>query len=130
LQIGRGEFEPETINEKDFTLEYYRYKPSIKDDISRADLVISHAGSGSVLEILEAEKHMIVVVNDTLMDNHQIELAKQMYKDGHLFYCSSSKLSGLLQSMDLSQLKPLEPGKPEVFGKFLDDLLGIAVKED
>jgi UDP-N-acetylglucosamine transferase subunit ALG13 len=43
-----------------------------------ADLVISHAGAGSVLEALHAHKSLLVVVNDSLMDNHQTELAHKM----------------------------------------------------
>lgn len=44
IQIGRGEFEPETCSTGQFTVEYYRYKESIAEDIKKASLVISHAG--------------------------------------------------------------------------------------
>ena len=44
LQIGRGVYEPESIDRKHFSLKYYRYKDSIAADIHRASLVISHAG--------------------------------------------------------------------------------------
>ena len=45
-------------------------------------------GAGSCLEVLEAGKPLVVVVNEKLMDNHQIELAQQLYNDGHLLYCT------------------------------------------
>ncbi|XP_074645268.1 UDP-N-acetylglucosamine transferase subunit ALG13-like isoform X2 [Tubulanus polymorphus] len=125
LQIGRGTYEPKSSIEEDFSLQFFRYKDSIKADIENASLVISHAGAGSVLETLEAGKHMIVVINEELMNNHQLELANQMYKDGHLYYCTCSELGDLMKSMDLSQLKPLKPGKPELFGKFLNNLMGV-----
>lgn len=44
IQIGRGSYEPESFRSKNFALEYYRYKESLKDDMSLASLIISHAG--------------------------------------------------------------------------------------
>lgn len=34
------------------TCESYRYKPTLQEDMQRADLVISHAGAGSIMEAL------------------------------------------------------------------------------
>ncbi|XP_044538784.1 UDP-N-acetylglucosamine transferase subunit ALG13 homolog, partial [Gracilinanus agilis] len=47
-------------------------------------------GAGSCLEALEEGKPLVVVVNEKLMDNHQLELARQLHKEGYLFYCSCS----------------------------------------
>ncbi|EDL14724.1 mCG8132, isoform CRA_b, partial [Mus musculus] len=102
-----------------------RYKDSLKEDLQQADLVISHAGAGSCLESLEKGKPLVVVVNEKLMNNHQFELAKQLHKEGHLFYCTCSTLPGLLQSMDLSTLKCYPPGQPEKFSAFLDKVVGL-----
>ncbi|XP_076309612.1 alg13 UDP-N-acetylglucosaminyltransferase subunit isoform X3 [Tachypleus tridentatus] len=88
IQIGKGYFQPVqdgTCVEP--VIEYYRYKESIENDIREASLVISHAGAGSVLETLRARKPLIVVINETLMGNHQMELAYQLFQDGHLYYC-------------------------------------------
>uniref|UniRef100_A0ABI7VUV9 UDP-N-acetylglucosamine transferase subunit ALG13 n=1 Tax=Felis catus TaxID=9685 RepID=A0ABI7VUV9_FELCA len=101
------------------------YKDSLKEDLEKADLVISHAGAGSCLETLENRKPLVVVINEKLMNNHQLELAKQLHKDGHLFYCTCSTLPGLLQSMDLSTLKCFPPGQPEKFSAFLDKVVGL-----
>ncbi|XP_070639830.1 UDP-N-acetylglucosamine transferase subunit ALG13 isoform X2 [Bos indicus] len=101
------------------------YKDSLKEDLQKADLVISHAGAGSCLETLEKRKPLIVVINERLMNNHQLELAKQLHKDGHLFYCTCSMLPGLLQSMDLSTLNCFPPGQPEKFSAFLDKVVGL-----
>lgn len=125
LQIGRGQVVPDVIHTQAFTLDVYRYKDSLQEDLQKADLVISHAGAGSCLETLENRKPLVVVINEKLMDNHQLELAKQLYKDGHLFYCTCSTLPGLLQSMDLSTLKCFPPGQPEKFSAFLDMVVGL-----
>ncbi|KAM4818583.1 LOW QUALITY PROTEIN: UDP-N-acetylglucosamine transferase subunit ALG13 [Thomomys bottae] len=92
LQIGRGTVVPKPFSTESFTLDVYRYKDSLKEDLQLADLVISHAGAGSCLETLEKGKPLVVVVNEKLMNNHQLELAKQLHKEGHLFYCTCSVL--------------------------------------
>ncbi|KAL8181125.1 UNVERIFIED_CONTAM: hypothetical protein K2H54_048105 [Gekko kuhli] len=122
LQIGRGTVVPDLVSTPAFTQEVYRYKNSLVKDIQEADLVISHAGAGSCLEVLEAGKPLLVVVNDKLMNNHQLELARQLHTDGHLFYCTCRTLIQTLQSMDLSTLKPFPPGQPEKFAAFLDKI--------
>ncbi|KAG8448242.1 hypothetical protein GDO86_015368 [Hymenochirus boettgeri] len=43
MQIGRGTAEPKPHPSKDFTIEFFRYKDSIAEDIRNADLIISHA---------------------------------------------------------------------------------------
>ncbi|CAK8697036.1 unnamed protein product [Clavelina lepadiformis] len=111
VQYGRGIYEVEEVSCSQFSVTGYRYKSSILDDIENADLVISHAGAGSCLEVLEARKPLIVVVNEKLMNNHQFELAKQFHQDGHLLYCTCSTLASTLKDMDLSSLKPLPPPK-------------------
>lgn len=45
LQTGAGEVTPcASSGVAGVKLQHYRYKPSIKQDIESADLVISHAG--------------------------------------------------------------------------------------
>ncbi|XP_003467615.1 putative bifunctional UDP-N-acetylglucosamine transferase and deubiquitinase ALG13 isoform X4 [Cavia porcellus] len=125
LQIGRGTVVPEPFSAECFTLEVYRYKDSLQEDLQRADLVISHAGAGSCLETLEKGKPLVVVINEKLMNNHQLELAKELHKEGYLFYCTCSTLPGLLQSMDISTLKCYPPGQPEKFSAFLNKVVGL-----
>ncbi|XP_060548139.1 putative bifunctional UDP-N-acetylglucosamine transferase and deubiquitinase ALG13 [Pantherophis guttatus] len=124
VQVGRGKECPDSFSTATFTLEVFRFKSSLSEDVKKADLVISHAGAGSCLEVLEAGKPLLVVINDKLMDNHQLELARQLHKDGHLFYCTSRTLVEMLKSMDLSTLKPFLPGQPEKFAAFLDSVIG------
>ncbi|NXU49165.1 ALG13 transferase, partial [Turnix velox] len=103
----------------------FRFKDSLAEELQRADLVISHAGAGSCLETLEKGKPLVVVINEKLMDNHQLELAKRLHRDGHVLYCTCSNLVETLQAMDFSTLKPFPPGQPEKFALFLDKVVGL-----
>lgn len=50
--------------------------------------LFSFSGAGSCLEALCAGKPLLVVVNDKLMNNHQLELARQLHSDSHVLYCT------------------------------------------
>ncbi|XP_071395572.1 UDP-N-acetylglucosamine transferase subunit ALG13 [Centroberyx affinis] len=125
LQVGRGSLLPSPESCPHLTLEAFRFKDSIAEDMKRADLVISHAGAGSCLEALGAGKPLLVVVNDRLMDNHQLELARQLHVDSHSLFCTCSTLTETLRTMDLSVLLPFLPGQPKNFANFLDKALGV-----
>lgn len=40
------------VLQEGMSCDSYRYKPTLQDDMKRADLVISHAGAGSIMEAL------------------------------------------------------------------------------
>ena len=66
----------------------FEYSTRIQDVIQEnADLVISHAGTGSILDSLRLGKPLIVCVNDTLMDNHQQQTADQFASSNYLWAC-------------------------------------------
>ncbi|KYM75328.1 UDP-N-acetylglucosamine transferase subunit ALG13 like protein [Atta colombica] len=126
LQIGNSKLEPDCTARYGFhKIEIFRLSPSIGKYLQLADLVISHAGAGSVLEALERRKHLIVVTNDLLMDNHQIELAEQLYKDEHLYYCTCKNLLHVIQTMDFAKLKPFINDNSADIANFIDKVMGF-----
>ncbi|XP_028816346.1 UDP-N-acetylglucosamine transferase subunit ALG13 homolog isoform X2 [Denticeps clupeoides] len=88
LQVGHGLLLPCPDSCPGLTVKTFRFKNSILDELRQADLVISHAGAGSCLEALGVQKSLLVVINDRLMDNHQLELAWKLNTENHLLYCS------------------------------------------
>lgn len=127
IQIGAGKLVDFNRNKfyKDVSIEVYGLKPSIIDDINSADLVISHAGAGSCLESLNAGKPLVVVINELLMDNHQIELAQQLADDGYLVHCIPGTLASTLDTIDLSMFKPYDKGNVNHFVKQLNKLFNF-----
>ncbi|XP_030369176.1 UDP-N-acetylglucosamine transferase subunit ALG13 homolog [Scaptodrosophila lebanonensis] len=101
-------------------LEQYSFRPNLSD-IREADLIIGHAGAGTCLDILENGKAGLIVVNDELMDNHQMELAQQLADEQYLYYCRVNQVPSKLSSLDFNALKPYERGT-ENMRKFVSSL--------
>ncbi|KAG8082241.1 hypothetical protein GUJ93_ZPchr0014g46897 [Zizania palustris] len=124
IQMGRGTYIPSKVSgSSTLQVDYFTFSTSIADYIREASLVISHAGSGSIFETLRLCKPLIVVVNEDLMDNHQSELAEELAERKHLFCARPQTLREAVDAMDLTALRPYEPGdaKPVVtlINKFL-----------
>lgn len=125
FQIGNSDVEPGSYVKDGVKLNLYRFKDNIHEDIKNSDLVISHAGAGSCLETLEFKKPLLVVVNENLMDNHQLELAERLQIDGHLYYCTCDTLEDTLNDVDFSMLNPFSEANPVLFIKYLDSVFQI-----
>ena len=120
LQIGNSQMP--SLENAAIPTDCYRYKGSIEQDIRQADLVISHAGAGTILETLEARKPLLVVVNEKLMDNHQLEIAHEMEQQGYLFHCTCSTLAATLRKFANHAFKQYEKGNPALFGRYLNQI--------
>eukprot|EP01134_Creolimax_fragrantissima_P000407 CFRG0407T1 len=130
LQIGRGSdwAVQSAINSAStpVPISYYRFKPSLCKDMYEADLVISHAGSGTVLESLSARRKLVVIVNEDLMDNHQVELAEQLGSMGHLAYGTCKSLQKVLEDdKTWGQLQDYPPADPTLFADYVDRHMGF-----
>lgn len=107
----------------------YQFKPSLRQDMEDADLIISHAGAGSIMEGMELcaaanakniartsggrQKKLVVVTNAALMHGHQSELADALEARGHLFVVrdpSELLLMDTLKKIEAFDQVPFEGG--------------------
>jgi len=132
LQIGRGRtFPASMINSGELFgiyVDIFRFKPSLSEDMSSSDLIISHCGSGSVIEALSLDKLLVVVVNDTLQGNHQTELSDELSSRHHCFSTDPSHLIDVLKTIatavqsDQLSTKPFPKADHSLFPQLLDSL--------
>lgn len=125
MEIQAGPSQVEIPPSFPLTTNMWSYKPSLAEDMESADLVISHAGAGTCLEVLRLGKPLVVIVNRSLLGNHQMELAGKLAEDGHLI-CGDNLVEALLEFKTRGfSLTPFQPGNPKLFSNFLDNLMGV-----
>ncbi|KAG0314359.1 hypothetical protein BGZ97_009359 [Linnemannia gamsii] len=112
-------------HESSLQVTTYTYKASLREDMEEADLIISHAGSGSILEALRLNKKLVVVVNEDLMDNHQQELGSALHEQHYLVCCTVSTLEKALQAKEYDSLEPFPQPDSTRFSDFLDARMGF-----
>jgi len=76
MQIGPGHYLPK--NHK-----YFRFDYSLPDHYSEYDVIITHAGAGTVFSCLERGLKLIVVPNLERLDPHQLELSNYLEKKNY-----------------------------------------------
>ncbi|XP_023024335.1 alg13 UDP-N-acetylglucosaminyltransferase subunit [Leptinotarsa decemlineata] len=106
------------------TLKYDIFFENFQQEISSSDLVISHAGAGTCLEVLRNKKNLIVVVNEDLMDNHQTELAEELQNGGYLYYCTCDNLDIVLRKK-FNALKQYPLPTDYIFSQYLGKCVGF-----
>jgi beta-1,4-N-acetylglucosaminyltransferase len=125
LDCGASTRDSLTIRKAGLDIETWKFKPSIHDEIERADLVISHGGSGTILHVLRSGKPLIVVPNPALMDNHQEELASRLDSLGHLRATSVDDLPTTIESFDKTTLVPFPAFDGSKFRRLVDEMMGF-----
>ncbi|KAF2874495.1 glycosyltransferase family 28 C-terminal domain-containing protein [Massariosphaeria phaeospora] len=96
-------------------------------------LVISHAGSGSILEALRYQVPLLVVPNTGLLDNHQEELAVAMERSNYLVRGDVKDLAPAIQKSEdfkdkMTQFPPITSGghrETKSFADIMDETMGF-----
>ncbi|TGZ82940.1 hypothetical protein EX30DRAFT_297087, partial [Ascodesmis nigricans] len=78
-------------------IQHFALTESLVPWVQSAELVISHAGAGSILDALRYDRPLIVVPNPELMDGHQDELAGEL---GRLGYCVVGQLGRMEKAVE------------------------------
>ncbi|KDN51789.1 hypothetical protein RSAG8_00337, partial [Rhizoctonia solani AG-8 WAC10335] len=112
--------------ERDIDISVWRFSPELGKCFQEADLVISHAGSGTILEVLRLPKPLIVVPNETLLDNHQVELADALSELGHLLSATPRTLAKTIATYDETALIEFPQFDSSKFSAIMDEEMGFA----
>lgn len=84
FQIGSGSYTP--VNG-----EYFSFAERFSEYLANADLIITHAGAGTVFELLEMGKKCIVVPNVERVDKHQSDLAQYITEHNFALVCHNTR---------------------------------------
>lgn len=131
MQYGKGAEPPipQNASLENIDIETYRFRPTLDKDMKDADLILSHAGAGTVHEATKLGKQLVVVINTELMDNHQTELAHAMGSRKHLFVVNSPEdLENFETWTDFHNFVPVPyvSGDDNDFPRVIDALMGFS----
>jgi len=77
----------------------FDYADEIGSYISSADIVLSHGGAGTILDVLSRHVRLCVVPNPALHQNHQLELVSALEKEGYLLHSTIDSLWSVLEEV-------------------------------
>lgn len=108
FQISDGIYKPKNF-------KYFNFTEDIKNYFLESDIVITHAGAGSIYELLELRKKIIIVPNLDRVDKHQSDIAD--YMDSNNYAKSIYNLDNIISIIDDMQYKSFKEFKKEIFFK-------------
>jgi beta-1,4-N-acetylglucosaminyltransferase len=73
MQIADGIYKPKNF-------KYFNYTEDIDIYYKESDLIICHAGAGTIYQLLEMKKKLIIVPNLDRIDKHQSDISDFMSK--------------------------------------------------
>jgi len=76
FQIADGEYKPKNF-------KYFDFTPNIQSYFENSDIIITHAGAGSIYELLELKKKILIVPNLDRVDKHQSDIADFMDENNY-----------------------------------------------
>ncbi len=101
---------------------FFDFVNDITDYYQWADIIITHAGAGSVYKLLELEKKILVVPNLSRKDKHQAQLADYVKDNNYGAVCYD--LNFLESELHTCDSKSYHIYKSESFSG-IDDILNL-----
>ncbi|MDF2013284.1 PssE/Cps14G family polysaccharide biosynthesis glycosyltransferase [Priestia megaterium] len=119
-QIGYSLYEPTHYSSFNFNPE-----SEMKELIGKADILITHAGVGTITSALQLQKRVIVVPRlkeyGEHVDNHQLEIAEAYHQKGYIAIAhTKEELSYLLKNIDNINFKQYVPEKSTILSSIED----------
>ena len=102
FQIADGKYKP--VN-----FPFFTFSNDIDVHYRESDLVICHAGAGTIYKLLEISKKIIIVPNTERTDNHQLDIAAYMGANGYAITVTDfSLLKYTIEEISQVRLVPFE----------------------
>jgi beta-1,4-N-acetylglucosaminyltransferase len=102
FQIADGKYEP--VN-----FPFFTFSNDIDVHYRESDLVICHAGAGTIYKLLEIKKKIIIIPNTERTDNHQLDIAAYMGENGYAITVTDfSLLKDTIKEISQIKLIPFE----------------------
>ena len=108
-QIFDGDYQPKKH-------QFFKFTADIESEIAKADLVITHAGAGSVFHLLELGKPTVVIPNFERIDEHQKDLADYVVNNNYACVCHH--LAELEQCIEQAYKGEFTPYKKNLFNGY------------
>lgn len=91
-------FDTAGIGLQPLSLHKFKFKDTLSDQFNSSSLIIGHGGAGTCLEALTptGRRKLIIVINESLSDNHQEEFASCLFQNGHALIATPESLPDLL----------------------------------
>ena len=124
-QIGDAEYTPRSIEHKGFI-----EPPEFRDLVSRADLIVAHAGMGSILTALSAAKPIVIMprrgaFRETRND-HQVATAEKLRgRPGIVVAMDEHEVAVKLD--EARSVGRLEPIAPYASDRLIERIRGVVV---
>ncbi|KAJ2080191.1 N-acetylglucosaminyldiphosphodolichol N-acetylglucosaminyltransferase catalytic subunit alg13 [Coemansia sp. RSA 988] len=112
---------PTVLETFGITMESFGYTSWPQRLVDQADLIICHAGTGSILEALHSGKPTIAVVNRGLANNHQSEVASELATFGYLVVAEPRNLASAITESMYTSLRPYPRADPRPIGEVIDE---------
>jgi beta-1,4-N-acetylglucosaminyltransferase len=93
-QIGNGAYLPKNM-------KYFRFSKDLTKYYKMADVVISHEGAGTLLELVNLGKKTISLENPGTVENPDI--LNKLSKDGYVFKCNN--ISKIVEAINEARRK-------------------------
>ncbi|KAJ2161626.1 hypothetical protein GGF46_001308 [Coemansia sp. RSA 552] len=117
---------PAAAESSGIEIETFRYTNRPQHFIEQAGLVICHAGTGSILDALHSGKPTIAVVNRSLANNHQTEIAQELAAERYLYAAEPAGLAVAVAGATGANLRPYPRADPRAIGEIIDEeTLGV-----
>lgn len=116
-QVGYSTYKPKNYNISNFV-----EKDRVEELIDECEYMISHGGSGNIIDALNKNKKIIVVPRDASykehIDNHQFELVNKFYKEELI-------LKACNEEEFIKQIKIIKDFNPKGIDKLLNNGAGV-----